>query len=86
VARLVPVQDFHGDERVLLALQRGSDGELLACANLTPLELPLAVDVGGRRRLLSTEDQRYGGGRTGEAGLRRLGPYELVIFGQAEWH
>ncbi|MCU0977745.1 MAG: malto-oligosyltrehalose trehalohydrolase [Pirellulaceae bacterium] len=86
VARLVPVQDFHGDERVLLALQRGSDGELLACANLTPLELPLAVDVGGRRRLLSTEDQRYGGGRTGEAGLRRVGPYELVIFGQAEWH
>ncbi len=52
----------------LFVLRRGGDDGILAVANFTMQELPLAaLELGGRDVLLSTEDARYGGGRRGAA-------------------
>lgn len=84
-ARLVPVQADDSEERVLLVVERGSgDDNLLACANVAAVNLPLILDVGTRRLLLSTEDRRYGGQRTREVPVDFLAPYELVVFGREE--
>ena len=48
----------------LLVLQRGGDDGLLAVANLTAETVSIAaMELSGRKVLLSTEDARYGGGR-----------------------
>ncbi len=52
-------------DSAVLVLQRGGDGGLLVLANLTMQNLSItALELGGRNLLLSTEDVRYGGGRT----------------------
>jgi maltooligosyltrehalose trehalohydrolase len=83
-AQRVPAPDAQGGQHELLVIRRGG-GQLLACANVTPCELPLTVDVGQRQWLLSTAEQRYGGDRTPETSRARLQPYELVIWGDAAW-
>jgi maltooligosyltrehalose trehalohydrolase len=83
-ARLVPTRDAQDVARDLLVVERGR-GALLACANVTALELPLAVEVGERALVLSTEDQVYGGQRTPDAPPALLAPYELAIFGSPQW-
>jgi len=74
-----------GGAHTLLVVERGTGASLLACANLTPADLPLTVDVAGRRAILSTEQPRYGGGRTLEARVERLAPYELILFALRGW-
>ena len=55
---------LEGQIRPLLVLQRGGDDGLLAVANLTTQNLSMAaLELGGRKVLLSTEDARYGGSR-----------------------
>ena len=74
-----------GGAHTLLIVERGTGDSLLACANLAPVDLPLVVDVDGCPAILSTEQARYGGGRTLATAVERLAPYELIIFARGEW-
>jgi hypothetical protein len=65
----------------ILVVERGAPPGLLALANLTAAEQPLAaVDLKGRRAVLSTEQQCYGGRRDALGSIDRLYPHELVLF------
>lgn len=79
-ARLVSGRSAQGEEPPLLVVERGAGDSLLACANLAPVETPLAVDVDGRQAVLSTEQPRYGGERSLAIAVQRLAPYELILF------
>lgn len=86
VARLVSAPGEGHAEAGVLVLARGFNERLVAYANLGPSSVPLAaLDVGKRRPILSTEDQRYGGGRTDCRSIERLDPYEMVIFAGEGW-
>ncbi len=88
VARLAGGNEAAGTAKdpPLLIVRRGKEEELIACANLTSqAEESPVLDLGDRRLLFSTEDARYGGSRGREEPPRRLHPYELVVFGKAEW-
>ena len=66
----------------MLVLERGSEGGLVAVANLSPNATALPpLELAGRRLMLSTEDVRYGGSRAADQPLGRLFPYELLVLG-----
>ncbi|MEX0715584.1 MAG: malto-oligosyltrehalose trehalohydrolase [Planctomycetaceae bacterium] len=70
----------------LLLIERGIDAALVGCANINECAAVLpAYEVEGRRLLLSTADSRYGGDRRPDESPHELHPYELVLFGPAEW-
>ena len=65
----------------LLLLQRGGDDGLLAVGNLSMQSLSLAaLNLDGRKLLLSTEDASYGGGRSRDHSLEHIHPHELLVF------
>jgi hypothetical protein len=76
-----------------MILERGPETRLIAVANLADRERPAPkVDIGERVRLLSTAQQRYGGPRPDASTDEdtgplpdRLGPWEAVVMGPAEW-
>ena len=66
---MVSTRDTQGVAHELLVLERGR-GTLVACANVTPRELPLPLEVGQLALILSTEDSSLvpGGGWEGAVG------------------
>lgn len=68
----------------VLILERGDGHELLAAINLSPQTLPFPqLELAGRKKILSTEDARYGGDRKADQDLERLFPYELLVLGRS---
>jgi maltooligosyltrehalose trehalohydrolase len=73
-----------GENETVLELKRGSSPDLIAWANLTPSPQPVSWAFPPEHRLLlSTEQPRYRGGRSGGEEVKHLMPYELIAFGDA---
>jgi maltooligosyltrehalose trehalohydrolase len=65
----------------LLVIQRGGDDGLLVVANLSAEKTSTAaLELSGKKLMLSTEDTRYGGNRLANQTLEYIFPRELLIF------
>lgn len=69
----------------VLIVERGEKQGVLICANLTDCPMPLPAGIpGGRKWLLSTEAEEYGGDRGTSGPLGELLPFELAIWDAEE--
>jgi hypothetical protein len=77
---------YENDASLLLVIERGSENQLIAIANLTDAAVKLPSGLEGRRdALLSTNERRFGGERKDSATFSDLGAYEMVVWGDARW-
>lgn len=69
------------NDSAILILRRGEGEPIVAVANLTPNTLSLdALELGGKRIVLSTEDVCYGGSRLLGELPEEILPHELLIY------
>lgn len=65
----------------IMLIRRGGEEGLLIAANVTAEKsATVALQLAGKKAILSTEDMRYGGSRLPQQSWEELLPYELIVF------